>query len=65
MFTCDFSPLFVVVVVVVLVGYSEEDIRKWREERRKRWPSNANVEKKLVESVVLPEHGFVTFSCYS
>ncbi|ETV69109.1 hypothetical protein, variant [Aphanomyces astaci] len=30
----------------VLVGNSPEDITKWREERRKKWPSDANVKRK-------------------
>ncbi|KAF0695717.1 Aste57867_13481 [Aphanomyces stellatus] len=33
----------------VLVGNSPEDIRKWREERRKKWPSDANVKRKVDE----------------
>ncbi|PIN19132.1 hypothetical protein CDL12_08189 [Handroanthus impetiginosus] len=30
-----------------MLNYTEQEIRQWREERRKNYPSNANVEKKL------------------
>ena len=31
---------------VIPLGDDEEDVRKWREERRRRWPSRKNVEGK-------------------
>ncbi|GMH91405.1 hypothetical protein TrVE_jg9281 [Triparma verrucosa] len=37
---------------VICLGDDPEDIKKWREERRKKWPSRANVAEKLKAGIV-------------
>ncbi|CAN4108550.1 unnamed protein product [Withania somnifera] len=41
----------------LLVTYSAQEIRQWREERRKNYPSKANIEKQLTEKMVESEDG--------
>ncbi|MCD9643051.1 hypothetical protein HAX54_030157 [Datura stramonium] len=39
----------------LLVTYSAQEIRQWREERRKNYPSKANIEKQVTEKMVESE----------
>ncbi|CAA0831459.1 Unknown protein [Striga hermonthica] len=39
----------------LMLNYSEQEIKQWREARRKNYPSNTNIEKKLKENLTQPE----------
>ncbi|CAI9096898.1 OLC1v1033147C1 [Oldenlandia corymbosa var. corymbosa] len=40
---------------IVTLNYTDKEIEQWREERRKHYPSKANIEKKLMEKMTKPE----------
>ncbi|KAH9115671.1 hypothetical protein AeMF1_010315 [Aphanomyces euteiches] len=44
----------------VLMGNSPEEIQKWREERRKKWPSESNVKRKMEQKEERAQAGDVT-----
>ncbi|XP_051124581.1 uncharacterized protein LOC127246949 isoform X2 [Andrographis paniculata] len=39
----------------LVLNYTEQEIRQWREQRRNNYPSKANIEKKLKENSIQPE----------
>ncbi|KAL6989779.1 hypothetical protein U1Q18_015530 [Sarracenia purpurea var. burkii] len=39
----------------ISLNYTEQEIRQWREERKKNYPSKYNIEKKLAEKLTEPE----------